>query len=122
SVPCLTIGLLTGFLLIAISPSRNAKDAIAWTDPTIVTTVLVWLGMVVVLLRLLSSSKQTGKAVAQLSLLSGGFLLVSILGPMILSGAGSLTTFHGRSASAIDESESLPTTDPAGANSSEAGR
>ncbi len=106
SVPCLTIGLLTGFLLIAISPARNTVDAVAWTDPTIVTTVLVWFGMVIVLFRLLSSSQQTGKAVAQLSLLSGGFLLVSILGPMILAGAGSLTTFHGRSSQKPENADS----------------
>ena len=106
SVPCLTIGLLTGFLLIAISRHRSAEDAISWTDPTIITTVLVWLAMVVVLTRLLSSSQQTGKSVAQLSLLSGGFLLVSILGPMILSGSGSLSTFHGRPSSATSEDKS----------------
>lgn len=116
SVPCLTIGLLTGFLLISISPNRKPDDAIAWTDPTIITTVLVWLAMVIVLIRLLSSSQQTGKAVAQLSLLSGGFLLVSILGPMILAGSGSLSTFHGRPASATTNE------DTATGVSSEAGR
>jgi hypothetical protein len=100
SVPCLTIGLLTGFFLISISPHRTAENAVSWTDPTIVTTVLVWIAMVVVLSRVLHRSQQTGKAVALLSLLSGGFLLVSILGPMVLSGS----SLHGRpSASAIPE-------------------
>ncbi len=42
----------------------------------------------------LSADGQSGCPVESLS---GGFLLVSILGPMILAGAGSLTTFHGRS-------------------------
>lgn len=98
SVPCLTIGLLTGFLLISWSHDAGTQDAVSWTDPTILTTVIVWLAMVVVLVRLLSSSHQTGKAVAQLSLLSGGFLLITVLGPMLLAGSGKLETFHGRSA------------------------
>ncbi len=96
SVPCLTIGLLTGFLLISWSHSLRLNQSIAWTDPTILTTVVVWLAMVVFLVRLLGSTHQTGKSVAQLSLLSGGFLLIAVLGPMLLAGAGNLDTFHGR--------------------------
>jgi hypothetical protein len=96
SVPCLTIGLLTGFLLIAWSSKSGSRHSISWTDPTILTTVFVWLAMVVVLIRLLSTSHQTGKAVAQLSLLSGGFLLVTVFGPMLLASSGNLDTFHGR--------------------------
>lgn len=96
SVPCLTIGLLTGFLLIAWSRAGDMNRSIAWTDPTILTTIVVWLAMVILLIRLLSASHQTGKAVAQLSLLSGGFLLITVLGPMLLAGSGNLNTFHGR--------------------------
>ncbi len=96
SVPCLTIGLLTGFLLILWSRSADGSRSISWTDPTILTTIVVWLAMVILLARLLSSSHQTGKAVAQLSFLSGGFLLITVLGPMLLAGSGNLDTFHGR--------------------------
>ena len=88
SIPCLTIGLVTGFVLIFWSRAPNTANGIEWTDPTIVTTVAVWVSMIVVLMRVLSGSQQTGKAVAQLSLLSGGFLL------MTLSGSGSLSSFH----------------------------
>ena len=101
SFPCLTIGLLTGFLLITWRKSE--MEPVHWTDPTIVTTVIVWLAMVVLLVRLLSSTQQSGKAVAQLSLLSGGFLLVTVLGPMLLSGSGKLNTFHGRPAEAREQ-------------------
>ena len=94
SVPCLTIGLVTGFILIFWSRSTDAGNSIRWTDPTIITTVIVWVAMIVVLIRVLASSHQTGKAVAQLSLLSAGFLLTTVLGPMILSGSGNLSTFH----------------------------
>ena len=94
SVPCLTIGLVTGFILIFWSRSANAGNSIRWSDPTIITTVIVWIAMIVVLVRVLVGSHQTGKSVAQLSLLSAGFLLTTVLGPMILSGSGNLSTFH----------------------------
>ncbi len=96
SVPCLTIGLLTGFLLISWSRGSKSSESISWWDPTIVTTVFAWLAMVLFLVRLLRGVQQTGKSVAQLSLLSGGFLIVSVLGPMLLAGSGNLDTFHGR--------------------------
>jgi phosphatidate cytidylyltransferase len=44
--------------------------------------------MIVVLIRLLMSTHQTGRAVAQLSFLSGGFLLITVIGPMVLAGQG----------------------------------
>ena len=94
SVSCLTIGLVTGFILIFWSRSTNAGNSIRWSDPTIITTVIVWVAMIVVLIRVLVGSHQTGKSVAQLSLLSAGFLLTTVLGPMILSGSGNLSTFH----------------------------
>jgi hypothetical protein len=94
SVPCLTIGLVTGFVLIFWSRSIHAGNFIRWTDPTIITTVIVWVAMIVLLIRVLAGSHQTGKSVAQLSLLSAGFLLTTVLGPMILSGSGNLSSFH----------------------------
>ena len=100
SIPCLTIGLVTGFVLIYWPNGADAALRIKWSDPTIVTTVIIWVAMVAVLIRVLSSSHQTGKAVAQLSLLSGGFLLTTVLGLMILSGSGSLTSFHSGSPAA----------------------
>jgi hypothetical protein len=105
SVPCLTIGLVTGFILIFWSRGNDGYRSIRWTDPTIITTVVVWIAMIVVLIRVLTSYHQTGKAVAQLSLLSAGFLLTTVLGPMILSGSGNLSTFH--SDSAVQETGSV---------------
>ena len=96
SVPCLTIGLITGFLLILWRQSPVAAESVRWSDPTIVATVFVWIAMIVLLFRLLVSPNQTGKSVAQLSLLSGGFLLITILGPMLMAGSGHLNTFHSR--------------------------
>ncbi len=94
SVPCLTIGLVTGFILIFWSRSSNFGNSIRWTDPTVITTLVVWGAMILVLIRVLAGSHQTGKSVAQLSLLSAGFLLTTVLGPLILSDSGNLSTFH----------------------------
>jgi ABC-type transport system involved in cytochrome c biogenesis permease subunit len=94
AVPCLTIGLITGFILIFWTRNQGAVPPIRWTDPTIITTLIVWIAMIAVLFRVLSSTHQTGKAVAQLSLLSGGFLMTTVAGLMILSGSGTLSTFH----------------------------
>ncbi|MCA9010260.1 MAG: cytochrome c biogenesis protein CcsA [Planctomycetaceae bacterium] len=94
SVPCLTIGLITGFILIFWTRNQGDVPPIRWTDPTIVTTLIIWIAMIAVLIRVLSSTHQTGKAVAQLSLLSGGFLMTTVAGLMILSGSGNLSTFH----------------------------
>lgn len=96
SVPLLTIGLITGFLLLALSRGQSDVISFRWTDPTILATVFFWLLMVGLLVRLLTTRRQSGKAVAQLSLLSGGFLLITILGPMILAARGGLETFHGQ--------------------------
>ncbi len=103
SVPCLTVGLFSGFILLmmnidtaALTPTDGGRKAlIRWSDPTIVTTIIVWLAMVILLIRLLVTKGQSGKSVAQMSLLSGGFLLVTILGPMLLAQSGAISTFHG---------------------------
>jgi len=110
SIPCLTIGLVTGFVLIYWPNGSDAARSIKLSDPQIVTTVVMWIAMVAVLIRVLSSSHQTGKAVAQLSLLSGGFLLTTVFGLMILSGSGSLTSFHsGSPAPEPNTSSNTPT-------------
>jgi ABC-type uncharacterized transport system permease subunit len=96
SVPLLTIGLATGFLLIAWQSPDGNRAAIEWSDPTIVTTIVVWFAMVGVLIRLLTASRRPGRQVALLSLLSGAFLIVAVLGPMLLAGAGRMDTFHSR--------------------------
>jgi ABC-type uncharacterized transport system permease subunit len=106
SVPCLTIGLLTGFLLIALSPSLQQTGGIPWNDPTIITTILVWLSMIVVLVRILKWGQQTGRSVAQLSFLAGAFLLLAILGPMLLSERAGLATIHGGHRTATPDSTS----------------
>jgi ABC-type transport system involved in cytochrome c biogenesis permease subunit len=95
SVPCLTIGLITGFLLIALRQNTHQQPQIPWNDPAIITTIVVWICAIAVLIRVLRSSRQTGRSVAQLSFLSGALLLLAILGLTLLSGRAGLNTIHG---------------------------
>jgi len=87
--------LLTGFLLIALSRNIRQQTHINWYDPAIITTVLVWLSASAILIRVLRSDRQTGRAVAQLLFLAGAFLLLAIIGPMLLAGRAGLNTIHG---------------------------
>ncbi|MCA9056951.1 MAG: cytochrome c biogenesis protein CcsA, partial [Planctomycetaceae bacterium] len=95
AVVMLTIGLATGFILLFLADRRPDGSSLAWTDPTIVTSIVFWMVMTTMVIRLLTGRHQSGKAVAQLAALGGAFLLLTILGPMILSSGGTLTTFHG---------------------------
>jgi len=95
SVPCLTIGLITGFLLIALRRNTHQQPQIPWNDPAIITTIVVWISAIAVLVRVLRSSRQTGRSVALLSFLSGALLLLAILGLTLLSGRAGLNSIHG---------------------------
>jgi hypothetical protein len=93
SVPMLTMGMITGFVLISTRQSASARS-VAWTDPTILATMLVWTVMVVVLSWMLLAKRQTGKALAQLTFLSGCFLVITVLSPMLLDQQSGANTFH----------------------------
>ncbi|MEQ9406793.1 MAG: cytochrome c biogenesis protein CcsA [Fuerstiella sp.] len=82
TVVMLTIGLVTGFIL-AVSDSTEVFD---WSDPIVAGTTIVWGIMVVTMFWLLTRREQTGRQVARLTLLAGGFLLLTIFGLMLLSG------------------------------------
>lgn len=86
SVPMLTIGLLTGFILTMQSVSGHTATGVRWSDPLVTATIAVWAAMVVALIWLLTQKEQTGRQVARMTLLAGGFLLVSVLGLMLLTG------------------------------------
>jgi hypothetical protein len=109
AVPCLTAGLITGFMLIFLRSERTGSASVPWTDPTILTTVIAWLAMTAVLWRTLRSGNRSGRSMATLSLLSGGLLLVTVLGPLALSRSSSGKGIHGGSVSesAAGSSEEL---------------
>ena len=104
TVLMLTIGLATGFILTRIKP-QNAESAFNWADPVVAGTTIVWVMMVATLAWLLTRKEQTGKQVAKLTMVAGGFLLMTIFGLMLLSGG-----VHGTAKSDVEErGNSLPT-------------
>lgn len=85
TVAMLTIGLVTGFILTRIKPA-DVDSTFSWADPIVAGTTLVWAMMVGTLSWLLTRKEQTGRQVAKLTFVAGGFLLLTILGLMLLSG------------------------------------
>jgi ABC-type transport system involved in cytochrome c biogenesis permease subunit len=82
TVAMLTVGLATGYIVAATA----AKDEFNWSDPIIAGTTIVWAIMTLTLGWLLTQKEQTGRQVARMTLLAGGFLLLTIFGLMLLSG------------------------------------
>lgn len=82
TVIMLTIGLLTGFILAM----GQGGELFRWSDPIVSGTLIVWAIMVAALTWLLKSKEQTGRQVARLTLLAGGFLLLTVFGLMLISG------------------------------------
>ena len=90
TVAMLTVGLVTGFILAAMKHNSDA-GAFEWSDPIVWGTTVVWAVMVLALVWLLKRKDQSGRQVARLTFLAGGFLLLTIFGLMLLSGG-----VHGR--------------------------
>ena len=86
SVPTLAIGLVTGLILARPLTGRSVESTFRWSDPLVVGTIAVWAIMLITLFWILTRKDQTGRSVARLTLLAGGFLLVTIFGLMLLTG------------------------------------
>lgn len=84
SVPLLTLGMLTGVELKLMS--SKAPDAIAWSDPIIVGSAIAWFVMMVFFCWLVWTPRSTGKQVAWLTICAFGFLLVTSLGLLVVTG------------------------------------
>ncbi|MCA9069713.1 MAG: cytochrome c biogenesis protein CcsA [Planctomycetaceae bacterium] len=91
AVPTLTLGMATGVGLGW--HSHQGESPISFSDPVIVGNTVGWLVMIVFFGWLLTTKRPTGKQVAWLTVWSCGFLLVTLIGFMVLSGK-SLTTWH----------------------------
>lgn len=85
TVVMLTVGLVTGFILAAMK-RNDVSSSFRWSDPVVVGTTLIWVAMVAALAWLLTRKEQSGRQVAKLTFLAGGFLLLTIFGLMLLSG------------------------------------
>lgn len=104
SVPMLTVGLVTGIILATTVSDPQAPSSFQWTDPLVIGTIVVWGIMLAALIWILSHRDQTGSSVARLTLLAGGFLLLTVFGLMLLTGG-----IHGADA---PKSQSPPSQSP----------
>lgn len=84
TVMMLTVGLVTGVIL-GVGAS-GASSSFRWSDPIVLATTVIWVFLVLYLGWLLPKKEQTGRQVARLTLVAGGFLLLTIFGLMLLSG------------------------------------
>jgi len=82
-VPLLTIGLLTGVVLVF---RTDKAGEFRWSEPIVWGTIMVWLAMVVRLALLLRASELRGRTVARLTLMAGGFLVLTLTGLTLLAG------------------------------------
>lgn len=105
TVLMLTIGLVTG-LILGSSGVKSADSTFQWSDPLVISTVGIWLCLVGYLAWLLPQKEQTGRQVARLTFLAGGFLLLTIFGLVLLSGG-----VHGSSSSSDAEVSSVHSDD-----------
>lgn len=94
TVIMLTIGLVTGFILVLVQNPESG--GFNWMDPLVAGTAVVWLTMVAALCWILARKEQTGRQVARLTLMAGGFLLVTVFGLTLLSGG-----IHGNASNSV---------------------
>lgn len=111
SVPLLTIGLLTGWILSIIGTGPEKPTDFSWTEPLVVGFVVVWIAMLGTLIRLLTRRAGSGRQVAQMTFVAGGFLLVTMLGLMAVTGGIHPESDPGASAGNGRPEESLQTTE-----------
>lgn len=92
AVPLLTVGLIIGVALTTKEPVSWAT----WADPVVLTGSVCWLMMVGVFVYVLGRQRAPGRQVAWLTAVSCGFLLLTVVGSQVLTGATHLRTVHGR--------------------------
>ena len=86
SVPLLTIGMATG-----VGLSLMANDQVApvpLTQPNILISALVWVGMMALFVWLLAARRTPGRLVAWRTLWAAGFLLVTLIVLQVVSRGG----------------------------------
>jgi hypothetical protein len=95
SFGCLSAGIASGFVLIGLSARSEVSVAVSLSDPVLLATGLLWLGMCLLLVKLLGTAQKSGRSVAQMSLFSGVFLILAVIGPMTFSRTLGIKSLHG---------------------------
>ena len=86
SVPLLTTGMVTGLVLLLLGTGNGLSLA----DPAVALNGLSWLGLTGVFAWMLLTPRATGKQVAWRTLLTCGFLLLTLVGLSVLTGSHAL--------------------------------
>lgn len=81
----LTLGFASG-LFLAVAPHAE-KSTVQLTDPAVITSGVVWLFLAVLFAKLLKGGAPTGRQVAWLTIWGCGFLLLTIVGLLVISGS-----------------------------------
>ena len=77
SVPLLTLGMVTGVGLSLVSDPST--EAVRLTQPSIVISLLTWLGMMALFAWLLMARRTPGRLVAWRTVWAFGFLLLTLI-------------------------------------------
>jgi len=93
SVPMLTLGLLTGYMLIL--QARQSEVPFAWGDPVVIGFSVLWIGMVALFVWLLYSKPSRNRQVAMLTAWSCGFLVITLVGLQVLVSLTGIPSQHG---------------------------
>ncbi|MCA8985301.1 MAG: cytochrome c biogenesis protein CcsA [Planctomycetaceae bacterium] len=93
SVPMLTLGLVTGFVLVV--QAKRAAAPFTWSDPIVLGFSVVWIGMVALFGWLIRSQPNHGRNVALLTAWAFGFLIVTLVGLQVLVSVTGLPSQHG---------------------------
>ncbi|MFQ5733831.1 MAG: cytochrome c biogenesis protein CcsA [Planctomycetaceae bacterium] len=106
TAPLLTLGMLTGVIL-GVLPGGN-QPLLPLGDPLVIVSGLVWVVSVAFLFWLLSTGRPLGKAVAWRTIWAFGFLLITLIGLLLLTGEGpiSLNTMHTKAESGKRKADS----------------
>lgn len=84
AVPLLTLGMGTGVGLGLYS--KSSTEPVQFQDPVIIGSGIAWLVMVVLFIRLMTTTRATGRQVASQTLWACGFLLVTLIGLQVATG------------------------------------
>lgn len=109
SVPLLTVGMVTGLVLL-LSGSAAAGE-LSLHDPVVIINGCSWLGLAGLFGWMLTTPRATGKQVAWRTLLACGLLLLTVVGLSVLTSSGRLPSGHARWSSPVLYGVSVATGD-----------
>jgi ABC-type uncharacterized transport system permease subunit len=90
----LSVGFLTGFLLIMTAPS--GPIVMRFTDPLVIVSLIAWVVFAAAFAFLVRPNATTGRQVAWLTLFGLGFWLATVVGLQIVSSRSGSPNWHSR--------------------------